>query len=238
MGHEAEVGSFELLATDLAGMARALLGQSSVQDTLDSIVVHAVKLVDGCEAASVLVVNKQVVSIVAASHDVARWSDEAQGKLRQGPCFDAASGGEQVYRIDDLNAQTSRWPEYTMRARELGIGSAMGFLLYTDDRDNLGALNMYSSRPGAFNPRAGHMGWIVASHAAVALSSARHAENMDFALASSRLIGEAIGIVMCRYRLTEDAAFAAIREASQRHNVKVRELAERITLTGELAELP
>ena len=42
------------LATGLAAMARELLAQDSVQTTLDSIAAHAVKLVNGCEAAGII----------------------------------------------------------------------------------------------------------------------------------------------------------------------------------------
>ena len=112
----------------------------------------------------------------------------------------------------------------------------MGFLLYTNGRDNLGALDMYSTRPGAFDAVSEHVGWVMASHAAVALSSARHEENMDRALATSRTIGEAVGVVMSRYKLSEDAAFETIRRVSQTSNVKLRELAETIVSVGELPD--
>jgi AmiR/NasT family two-component response regulator len=97
---------------------------------------------------------------------------------------------------------------------------------------------MYSSRRGAFGADAEQVGWILASHAAVALSSARQAENLVAALAGSRVIGEAIGVVMARYRLTEPAAWDAIVRVSQRRNLKVRVLAETITTIGELPDGP
>ena len=120
--------------------------------------------------------------------------------MGEGPCFDAAERNERVYRIGDLRAAGDRWTKFVPRAQELGIGSAMAFLLYTDGGENLGALNLYSSRPGAFNGRSERVGWLLASHAAVALSAARHVENLNLALQTSRHIGEAIGILMSRYR--------------------------------------
>ena len=114
----------------------------------------------------------------------------------------------------------------------------MGFLLYTTGKDNLGALNMYSARPDAFTARSEQVGWLLASHAAVALASARHAENMEFALRSSRAIGEAIGIVMVQRKISESAAFDLLRSSSQRSNMKLRDLAESIILTGQLPGTP
>lgn len=80
----------EELATALADMARDLLAQDSLQDTLDRIVGYAVELVDGCEAAGLMVIREGRVETLAATDDVARTSDRVQGELGEGPCFDAA----------------------------------------------------------------------------------------------------------------------------------------------------
>jgi hypothetical protein len=144
---------------------------------LERIVAHAVDLLEGCEAAGIMVVRKGTVSTLAGTDDMARTSDRIQGQLRQGPCFDSAND-KNTYRIADLTAAEGRWSRYVPPARELGIGSMMGFLLYTDGQDDLGALNLYSLRPSAFTEQPERLGWMLASHAVVALSSARHAEHM------------------------------------------------------------
>ncbi len=69
----------------------------------------------------------------------------------------------------------------------------MGFLLFTEDED-LGALNLYSRRPGAFTEASELAGWLLASHAAVAFSSARTHAQMERAVATRHVIGEAMGI--------------------------------------------
>lgn len=69
--------------------------------------------------------------------------------------------------------------------------------------------------------------------AALAVMALR-AEQLERALLSSRRIGMAIGILIERHRLTDEQAFALLRDASQRQNVKVRDLAERLVLTGSL----
>ena len=60
------------------------------------------------------------------------------------------------------------------------------------------------------------------------------AANLEFALATNRRIGIAVGILMCRLGITEDRAFAVLCKHSQDHNVKVRDLAEEIVYTGSL----
>ncbi|WP_245588739.1 GAF and ANTAR domain-containing protein [Actinoalloteichus caeruleus] len=153
--------------------------------------------------------------------------------MDEGPCLDAAKHREQVYRIADMTSEQQRWPRYAPWAQELGVGSMMGFLLYTDD-DELGSLDLYSPRPNMFTERSELVGWILASHAAVAFSSARLGAQLHAAIGTRQHIGEALGIVMERYKMTEDQAFALIRTQSQHRNVKIRDLAERIAATGEI----
>jgi GAF domain-containing protein len=222
----------EQLAMALAGMARDLLTQETVQQTLDRIVEHAVSLVDGCEFAGILTVESGKPRTLAATHEAARESDRLQVEVGEGPCLDSALLDKRVFRIDDLAAE-ERWPRYVPKARELGIGSAMGFLLYTRDR-NLGALNVYGSRPDAFTQHSEHVGWLLASHAAVAFASARSDAQLQEAVASRQEIGEALGIVMERHKVTEQEAFDLLRRHSQERNVKLRELARALTQTGEL----
>ncbi|WP_314174232.1 GAF and ANTAR domain-containing protein [Streptomyces winkii] len=223
----------EEFATGLAHMARDLLAQDSVQRTLDRIVVHAVDLVEGCEAAGVMTVENKRVRTLASSSDVVLASDRIQGELNEGPCFDAARTPKEVYRVADMTETVRRWPRYAPEARRIGIGSMMGFLLYTDE-DNLGALDLYSSAPNAFTKSSEHIGWLLASHAAVAFSSARTHAQLHTAMETRHNIGEAVGIVMERYKLDEDQAFAVLRKSSQDRNTKLREIVRTVTETGEI----
>lgn len=221
------------LATALGEMALDLLAQDSVQATLDCIVAHSVNLVSGCDFAGIMVVRGDDIQTVAVNDDLVGELDRLQAELQEGPCFDASRDKERVYRITDLTATSAHWPRFAPRAHDLGVGSMMGFLLYTRGDRDLGALDMYSSRPGAFTSRSEQVGLLLASHAAVALSSARHDANLDIALATRQAIGQATGIVMERGKLSERDAFAKIVELSQARNIKVRDLADSINRTGE-----
>jgi AmiR/NasT family two-component response regulator len=66
------------------------------------------------------------------------------------------------------------------------------------------------------------------------LTAETTAANLELALATNRRIGIAIGILMCRLRLTEDGALAVLSKHSQDHNVKLRNLAEEVIYTGNL----
>ena len=48
------------------------------------------------------------------------------------------------------------------------------------------------------------------------------------------MIGQAKGILMARRGCTPDAAFEALRTASQHRNIKLREIAEQVVYLGDL----
>ncbi|MFF7281051.1 GAF and ANTAR domain-containing protein [Streptomyces griseorubiginosus] len=222
-------------AQQMAAMARDLLAQESVTDTLGRISASATELVEGCTSAGVLVLHDRKVETLTATDQLVIDSDRLQEQLAEGPCFDAArtSLGERTFRISDLTTESERWPVFAPRARALGVGSMMGFLLFTED-DDLGALNLYSHEPGAFTEASELAGWLLASHAAVALSAARTYAQMEQAVATRHVIGEAMGILMGSHRLTEDQAFDVLRRYSQDNNVKLREVARQVCEKGTL----
>ncbi|MDH6455207.1 transcriptional regulator with GAF, ATPase, and Fis domain [Streptomyces sp. SAI-126] len=216
----------------MAQLARKLLAQDSVQGTLDEIAESAVRLVEGCDAAGILAVRKGRAVTLSACGDVVEASDRLQGEFAEGPCFDLAAradgeNGERVFRIPDMTEPQPSWPRYGDAARDLGIGSMTGVLLYTHDED-FGALNLYSRRPGAFGEEIETAGWMLASHAAVALADARTIDQLEDGMKTRHAIGEAMGILMERHKLSEEDAFNVLRRISQQHNIKLRDVAQRV----------
>lgn len=66
----------------------------------------------------------------------------------------------------------------------------------------------------------------------------RKIASLELALASSRIIGAAVGIVMERNKLTYGDAFDVLVGISQRSHLKLREIAEQLVYTGALPDLP
>jgi hypothetical protein len=61
----------------------------------------------------------------------------------------------------------------------------------------------------------------------------QHSRDLELALRSSRTIGKAVGILMESRKLSEDDAFAVLKQASQDGNRKLREIAaEIVALSG------
>jgi anti-anti-sigma factor len=59
-------------------------------------------------------------------------------------------------------------------------------------------------------------------------------ENLQVALQTNRRIGQALGIIMERLKVTETDAFEVLRVASQHQHCKLRDLAEQVVQTGQI----
>jgi AmiR/NasT family two-component response regulator len=84
---------------------------------------------------------------------------------------------------------------------------------------------MYSTTSDAIDPDVQHLAELFATHASLALGRATREENLYTALGTRKVIGQALGIVMERYDLTEDRAFEYLARVSQHRNVKLRDTA-------------
>lgn len=224
------------LAQTFAEVARQLQAADSREETWQRVVDLAVDVLPPAEYAAIsLVYPGGVIETPAASGDPARAVDAIQYEETEGPCLSAIHD-EGCYLTGDL-AQESRWPRFAERTiAETGIRSMLSFKLFVED-DCLGALNLYSEQRNAFDERSQAVGEALAAHAAIAMSAAdehQNAQNLHEALASSREIGIAIGIVMVQSRIDRSQAFRVLSGASQRMNVKLRSIAERIVERAEV----
>jgi GAF domain-containing protein len=223
---EEQTTSIADLAETFAEVARALRAEGSVKATLDRIVELAVTTVEGCEHAGITLVEQGTVRTPAASDDVPAVVDAVQYETGEGPCLDAIREHE-VFQTDDL-LNEPRWPNFSRRAAEAsGVASMLAYRLFIE-ADTMGALNLYSKQKYAFDGEDRAVGSIFAAHAAVALSAARHQDQLEQAIETRDLIGQAKGILMARQDVTADQAFDMLRRGSQRLNIKLRELARQV----------
>ena len=215
------------LAETFAAVARSLLDEDDVQSTLNRITTLAVDTIDGCDHAGISLVEGRKISTPAASDEVPVLVDAVQYETDEGPCLDAIREHE-TFRTGDL-ATEDRWPKFSRRAaEESGVVSVLSFRLFADT-DTMGALNLYAKHRDAFDDEAVAVGSVFATHAAVALAGAQQDEQMQKALQGRDVIGQAKGILMAQQGVSADEAFDILRRASQRMNIKLRELAERVT---------
>jgi GAF domain-containing protein len=215
----------------VAQLARRLAEADGLDDLLHRIVDLGDDYLEDCDGASLMLIRRRGrISSPAYSSSVAYRSDLAQYEADEGPCLEAIRQHETIV-IDDLEDE-ERWPEYRTRALELGVRSMASFRLFVHE-DTMGALNFYSRRPGVFGAKARLLGQVFASHAGVALKAAITETNLETALASRDVIGQAKGVLMTRHGLTPDQAFARLRELSQDQNRPLRDVAEEVARTGD-----
>ena len=212
-------------------VARLLLAEHSVEATLSRIGQLAVQTVEGCDHAGISLIEGRRVSTVGFSDEVPVLVDAIQYEVDDGPCLDAIRH-HQVFLVGHLGEE-KRWPRFSQRAAgETGVQSMLALRLFVEE-DTMGALNLYSKAPDAFDPEDQAMATVFAAHAAVALSAARREEQFHQALASRDVIGQAKGLLMAREGITADEAFETLRRGSQRLNIKLREVAERVAGASE-----
>lgn len=210
----------------MAELARTVAAPRSVDEVLSEVTAEVMRLVPGVAAAGVLFVGKEGrFQSVAGTSELPHRLDELQATFHEGPCLDAATD-DLVVRSDDLRTE-QRWPQYSPAAVELGVLSSLSFKLYTSSQ-TAGALNLFATRAGAFDGNSETMGMVLAAHAAAAILASRHTEQLQSALTTRDRIGQAKGIIMERYNVSDVAAFDMLRRLSQDGNVKLADLAQRV----------
>jgi transcriptional regulator with GAF, ATPase, and Fis domain len=230
--HDTGHGGIDELAARLSDLARVLQDEEGVDETLQAIVDAAVGTVPGAQYAALSVVeHRRVVNTRAGTAELVFQVDKAQYQTGQGPCLDAAYE-QRTVRLSDMTAE-ERWPQFTARAAELGVGSMLSLQLFVQ-QDNLGALNLYSVEKDAFDDDSEHVGLLFAAHAAVAMSGAQHEQHLHKAIAVRDVIGQAKGILMERYQVDGQRAFVLLSRVSQQSQLTLRDVAEQLSRTGQL----
>lgn len=214
----------------LRDLSRVVLADRELDEVLTDITAIAARGVRGAESVSTTLLRGEKPFTAAYHGEMALHADELQYAEGYGPCMDAGRGGV-VLRIDDTHDE-QRWPAYVARVREQGVRSSLSVPLPYQG-NAIGALNMYSSEPEAFvSDESLSAGRDVAEAIAVAVvnASAHHrlseqARNLQVAMETRAVIEQAKGVLMAQRRVDADGAFEILRDASQRYNRKLRDIA-------------
>jgi hypothetical protein len=208
----------------MAQVAESLRYPVDIQEALEAITIGAVEAVPGIEHASISITGTDgQIQTLAPTDILAVHADQLQYELGEGPCL-AAVLDEPMVQVDDIRTDL-RWPAYGPRvAKQLGIGSQLAFQFLAEPHAR-GGLNLYSSRPNAITAETRQIGVLFANLAAVALGWTRQTQSLTEALETRTMIGQAIGVLMERYRLDPDRAFGFMVRTSQTGNIKLREVA-------------
>jgi hypothetical protein len=221
-------------ARSFASAARELALSKDLSTTAKSAVVLAAALT-GCDSATLWTLTEDRITLTAATNPAAAVPlAEAINALREGPEWDCLHGTSTIW-IDELRVET-RWPRYRDRLLQ-AAQPTLSLIAFRLDAESepASALILSSTQAGFFNEQSLSLGAIFADHASVALAAATVADRaarMELTLSSNRRIGIAIGMMLARYRCTEEQAFALLESSSQASGRTTLELAEQVIGTG------
>lgn len=213
----------EILHASRSLMERLTPGD--LDSTLTSITRAAVEVLPQVQYSSITMRHRdQTFESFALTSEILTELDAAQIELKEGPCFDGIT--EETFTVTaDLRAD-ERYPHYGPIATKMGIRSQAGLQLFSNNRTS-GGLNLYSRQVGAFE-NIETISRLFAHHAAVALNYSIEVKTLMEAVQTRTRIGQAVGIVMERYSIPEQQAFAFLTRLSQNRNVKLRVIADEL----------
>jgi hypothetical protein len=221
------------IAEAMSEVAASLQAPMDLDGTLELITRSAAETIPGIVEASISITTTSgEIQTLAPTGPLVLRADALQYELGEGPCLHAALE-QPVVVVEDL-AHDERWPDFGPKAAALGFGSQVAFQFQAPAPNTRGALNLYAGEPHAIDHDSVQVGSMYAAQIAVALGWARQDRTMTEALATRNLIGQAVGILMERYKLDSERAFAFLVRLSQTSNTKLRQIAE--TLVAQVNE--
>jgi AmiR/NasT family two-component response regulator len=211
------------------GLAALVYAGDDYEAMYRAVCEAAVKLVDGCQHASLMLRQNGRTITVGATDDTARHIDELEREIGEGPCVDAIE--EEVAVLDPDLVEDSEWPrlrdQVVVRTPVRGMA---GFRLLVNDR-KAGALNIFSDRPHALTDKSVDQAAVLAAFTSVVLVAAdrdEQARTLREGLSSNREIGKAVGLMMAFHKVNDEEAFEILRRSSQDMNLKISAIAREI----------
>jgi transcriptional regulator with GAF, ATPase, and Fis domain len=223
----------EALRASIDALSRFFIGANTLEHTLQRVVELAHEAVPQADMIGITMLDEHGKPATTVFTDgEAPEIDRAQYDSGSGPCLDAFRNNE-MNRIRSMDI-APRWPAFVAACIDHGIASTLSMPLVARDQ-SIGALNLYSRTPDAFDLEAERVSGSFAEHAAVPLANAhaywitfRLSKNLNDAMASRAVIEQAKGIIMAQENVDAEEAFETLTKLSQRINRKVRDLAQGI----------
>jgi len=216
----------------MAELGGVLLSEQTLDDLLELIVSLARSSLGGADGVSVSLLEAGVPITTNSSDDVVRELDGVQYASDEGPCIDAMKTGTQVQVA--LAEETDRYPHFSPAAMQRFMTGILSTPLKVLE-ETTGALNVYSASVARFGEEDADIAGRFAAQASILLANAaayaaavRKSDQLQLALQSRDLIGQAKGILMERNRCSAEEAFDMLRRTSQHANRKLTSVAEEV----------
>lgn len=229
-GHDLRTSDTDLMVT-VRGALQDLIDQRSLRDRdalLDQLVAAAVALIPAAVGGGILRTEEGGGRSGHATSAEVYDLDQLQSRLGEGPSIDAADDPPEngVLLARDLaGADAERWPRFAPRAVETGFRSVLSAAVTARTGGAPATLNLYAAGADAFDDHAVVTAGLFAGHAGALLYGADQARDLGAALDSRDVIGQAKGILVERFTLDSDEAFALLVRSSQDTDVKLVDVA-------------
>lgn len=227
--------SADARAKALSALTRFQVAESTLGETLHRITEITLEAIPTAAVAGITMLDADGRPTTAVYTDpLSEKVDAAQYSDGVGPCLDAWRQ-RRIFSVPNMDAATAQYPAFAEASRNHGILSTLSLPMISAE-DSVGALNLYAHRREAFDANDESVAEELALAASFVLanvsayqSAAELSQNLKEAMASRAVIEQAKGILMGQSpELTADDAFDVLRQASQRENVKLRDIAQRI----------
>jgi GAF domain-containing protein len=232
MNHELPLA--DELAAVFARMSGLLLSTETVASALALVTALAAEAIPASDGAGVTLLDGRGNRVTAAATDpVVSEADGLQYEFDEGPCL-MAWARRTVVRVDDIG-DDDRWPRWAHAVMGTGLRSALSAPLVAGS-EVLGAIKVYSRRPGTYDDRDGYLLTMFAAQAAVLLANVRSYEDakrvsdeLKDSLRARDLINMAKGVLMAREAVDEEAAFMLLTGMAREQGEQLSHVAGAVT---------
>jgi hypothetical protein len=224
-------GQHDQLVVALRAAACELAQPRSIRDleqTLGQIVAAAVLTIPGVDAGSISMTERGRIETRHPTSDLIGKLDAIQSELHEGPCITAIEDSPEsgtVLAGDLAGVDGQRWPRYAPLVVDAGYRALMSTQLSINGGVRA-ALNLYSATPDAYDEYAQTVAGLFGIQASLLLYGATTATNLQRAVDSRDVIGQAKGLLRARYKVDDEGAFQMLVKSSQETNMKLTAVAQ------------
>jgi GAF domain-containing protein len=216
-------------ASALAGLIALLLTVESLEQALHHLAEMAVAVIPDGPSCGITVVRDGRPTTAVYSGSIPEIVHDDQYQRGEGPGLEAASTG-QVVVVQDL-AEEDRWGGFPAAALQGGARGVYAHPLKMSDNIT-GALCLYAHEPGLFPEPVQIVARQFAEPARLLLegvirrlSQEEVVAQLNEAISSRAVIGQATGIIMAQRRCSSEEAMDALIKISNDRNIKLRDVA-------------
>ncbi len=240
MSSQPEIDGREFLQTFVT-LADTLVDDFDVIELLHLLVSRAVAFTAADEVGILVSDETGALQCLAASTERTRLLELFQVENAEGPCRDCITTGRPI-EVQDLASRRDRWPLFAPEALSVGFRSVQALPLRLRG-EVLGAMNLFSVRPGGIGPGGRMVAQAMADVATIGILQQRDlfqaqtvADQLQQALHSRVAIEQAKGVVAEQGKVGMDDAFELLRRYARDHNLTLGAVVSQVvnhTLTAD-----